>query len=43
MRSVKRVSVVSGECARERRVCAMWGFEEDILFTCRQFEVSVKS
>jgi hypothetical protein len=32
MRSVKRASVVSGECARDRRVCAMWGFEEDILF-----------
>jgi hypothetical protein len=32
MRAVNRASVVSGECARARRVCAMWGFEEDILF-----------
>ena len=32
MRSVKSVSAVSGECARERRVWAMCVFEDILVF-----------
>lgn len=38
MRSVKRVAAVSGECARSRRVCAMWVLDVDISFgRCRNY------
>lgn len=37
MRSVKRVSVVSGEWARARSVCAMCAFEDMLYVNYRSY------